>query len=234
MTLGIFQPYFLPYLGYWQLLAMVDRFVVYDNIEYTKKGWINRNRFLRDGQPAYFTVPIKKGSDFLTVAARQVADDFDREQLLRTLAASYRRAPQFATVFPVIERIVQAPFDNLFEYLHFSLGEMARFLEISTPVVVSSTIAIDHTLKAEQKVLALCKALGADRYVNPIGGQALYSPAAFAAESIRLEFLHSRPLEYPQFGGPFVPNLSIVDVLMFNPMSTVRGLLTEADATPAL
>lgn len=234
MTLGIFQPYFLPYIGYWQLMAMVDRFVVYDNIEYTKKGWINRNRFLQGGQPAYFTVPLKKGSDFLTVAERQVADDFDRDKLLRTLAGSYRRAPQFDTVFPVIERIVQARLGNLFEYLHHSLVEMARFLEIETPMVVSSTIAIDHPLKAEQKVLALCKAMGADRYVNPVGGQALYSLAAFAAESVRLDFMQSRPLEYPQFGGPFVPNLSIVDVLMFNPMSTVREMLSEVDVTPAI
>lgn len=234
MTLGIFQPYFLPYIGYWQLMAMVDRFVVYDNIEYTKKGWINRNRFLQGGTDAYFTVPIKKGSDFLTVAERQVADVFDRDKLLRTLSASYRRAPQFDTVFPVIERIVRAPLNNLFDYVHHSLVEMARFLEIETPMVVSSTMAIDHTLKAEQKVLALCKAMGADRYVNPIGGQALYSPAAFAAESIRLDFMQSRLREYPQFGNTFVPNLSILDVLMFNPKATVRAMLSEVDVIPAI
>ena len=58
-TLGIMQPYFLPYIGYWQLLSAVDQFVVYDNIKYTKKGWINRNRFLRDGTDAVFTIPLK-------------------------------------------------------------------------------------------------------------------------------------------------------------------------------
>lgn len=234
MTLAIFQPYFLPYIGYWQLLAMVDCFVVYDNIEYTKKGWINRNRYLKGGAAEYFTVPLKKGSDFLTVAERAIAADFDRAKLLRTLSASYRRAPHFDQVFPVIERIVQCPVANLFEYVHYSLREMARFLEIPTPMVVSSTIAIDHDLRAEQKVLALCRAMGADRYVNPVGGQALYSPAAFAAESIRLDFVQSRPLAYPQFGGPFVPNLSILDVLMFNSKAAVHGMLSEVDVIPAV
>lgn len=234
MTIAIFQPYFLPYIGYWQLLAMVDGFVVYDNIEYTKKGWINRNRFLQGGADAYFTVPIKKASDFQTVAERQVADDFDRDKLLRALAASYRKAPQFDSVYPLVERIVRAPLGNLFAYVHHSLIEVARFLEIATPMVLSSTIAIDHTLKSEQKVLAICRALGADRYVNPIGGQALYSPAAFSAASIRLDFVQSRPIVYPQFGGAFVPNLSILDVLMFNAKPAVRAMLSEVDVTPAL
>jgi len=234
MTVAIFQPYFLPYIGYWQLLSMADRFVVYDNIEYTKKGWINRNRFLKDGADAYFTVPIKKASDYLTVAERQVADDFDRDKLLRTLSASYRRAPHFDEVFPLLERIVRAPFTNLFEYLHHSLAETARFLEIQTPMVVSSTIAIDHALKAEQKVLALCRAMDADRYVNPVGGQALYSPTAFAAAGIRLDFVQPRPIAYPQFGAGFVANLSILDVLMFNAIPTVRRMLSEVDVIPAV
>jgi hypothetical protein len=234
MTLGIFQPYFLPYIGYWQLMSMVDCFIVYDNIEYTKKGWINRNRFLQGGEPVYFTVPLKKGSDYLTVAERQVADDFDRDKLLRTLAGSYRKAPHFDAVFPVIDRIVQAPFGNLFEYLQHSLSEMARFLEIATPMVVSSTIAIDHTLRSEQKVLALCKAMGADRYVNPVGGQALYTPAAFAAEGVQLDFMSPKPVTYSQFGDPFVANLSILDVLMFNSQATVRQMLSEVDVVTAV
>ena len=234
MTLGIMQPYFLPYIGYWQLLAAVDRFVIYDNIQYTKKGWINRNRFLRDGHDVYFTVPLKKASDYLDVGERQVADDFDREQLLRAWSAAYRRAPHVAAVMPVLERIVRAPMTNLFDYVHHSIAEMAAFLEIRTPILVSSSVPIDHALRAEQKVLALCRALGADRYVNSIGGVDLYSAAAFAAESVTLEFLRPRPREYAQLGRPFVPNLSIVDVLMFNSKATVREMLSEADVIAAV
>ena len=223
------QPYFLPYIGYWQLLAAVDRFVIYDNIQYTKKGWINRNRFLRDGKDVSFTVPLKKASDYFDVSERTLADEFDRGQLLRSWSAAYRQAPYAGDVMPMLERIVQAPLSNLFEYVLHSVSEMAAYLDIRTPIVVSSTVAIDHSLRAEAKVLALCGALGADRYLNPIGGTQLYSAKAFAERSIELEFLRPRPREYAQLGHPFVPNLSIVDVLMFNPKTIVREMLSEAD-----
>ena len=223
------QPYFLPYLGYWQLLAAVDQFVVYDNIEYTKKGWINRNRFLRNGSDAFFTLPLKKGSDFLTVAERSLADDFDPRTLLNQLAAAYRKAPFCDAVFPVLEAIVTAAPRNLFEYLHHSIQATAGYLEIATPIVLSSTVPIDHGLRSEQKVLALCGALRADRYLNPIGGQDLYSRSAFQAQDIVLGFLRTRPVEYPQFGGAFVANLSILDVMMFNSKAGVRAMLGEYD-----
>lgn len=219
------QPYFLPHIGYWQLLAAVDRFVVYDNIQYTKKGWINRNRFLRNGADAFFTVPLKKGSHLLDVADRALADDFDPGTLLNPLAAAYRKAPLFGTVFPVIETVVAAAPRNLFEYLHRGLMVIADYLEIRTPVVVSSMVAIDHRLGSERRVLALCEALGATRYINTTGGRTLYSAPTFAEHGIELRFIQSRPLTYPQYDHPFVPSLSIVDVMMFNSKDTIRGML---------
>lgn len=223
------QPYFLPYIGYWQLLAAVDRFVVYDNIQYTKKGWINRNRFLRNGVDAFFTIPLKKDSDYLNVADRVIADDFDPAAILNPWASAYRKAPFFGAVFPLLENIVTAAPRNLFEYLQHSLAVTADYLEIRTPIVVSSSLPIDHGLKAEQKVIALCQALGADRYVNLIGGRDLYSAATFAASGLDLKFIQSRPIAYPQFDHPFVPALSIVDVLMFNSRDAVRRLAGEYD-----
>lgn len=221
------QPYFLPYLGYWQLLAAVDRFVVYDNIEYTKKGWINRNRFLRHGRDAMFTLPLKKASDHLTVAERRLADDFDPQHLLAPLAAAYRKAPCFGAVYPLLESIATAAPRNLFDYLHYSLVATAAYLDIHTPIVVSSSVPIDHALKGERKVIALSQALGASRYVNFIGGRALYSPEAFTAGGVELKFIQSRPIVYPQFGEPFVPSLSILDVMMFNPAEAVRRMLGD-------
>lgn len=221
------QPYLLPYIGYWQLLAAVDRFVVYDNIQYTKKGWINRNRFLRNGSDAMFTLPIKKDSDYLTVAERSVADDFDPQALLAPLASAYRKAPMFSAVYPLLESIATASPRNLFDYLHHSLVATAAYLDIRTPIVVSSSVPIDHALKGEGKVIALCQALGASRYVNFVGGRELYSVPAFAAAGIELKFIQSRPIVYPQFGGPFVPSLSILDVMMFNPADAVRRMLGD-------
>lgn len=223
------QPYFLPYLGYWQLLAAVDRFVVYDNIEYTKKGWINRNRFLRHGADAPFTLPLKKGSDFLDIRERSLADDFNPATLLNPFREAYRRAPYFEAVFPVVERIVTAAPKNLFDYLLHSLMATAAYLEIKTPIIVSSTVPIDHSLKSGDKVLAMCGALGADRYLNTIGGQALYAADTFASAGVELKFIQTRPVTYPQFGQPFVPGLSILDVMMFNSPDAVRRMLGEYD-----
>lgn len=223
------QPYFLPYIGYWQLLAAVDRFVVYDNIQYTKKGWINRNRFLRNGSDAFFTVPLKNASDALDVKERVLADDFDPRSILNPLAAAYRKAPFFADVFPMLETIVTAAPRNLFEYLHHSLVMIAAYLDIATPIVVSSTVSIDHGLKSERKVLALCEALAADRYLNPAGGRDLYSASTFAEHGVALQLLRSRPPVYRQYDNPFVPSLSIVDVMMFNSRDAVRGMLGDFD-----
>lgn len=229
MTLGIMQPYFLPYIGYWQLLAAVDAFVLYDNIQYTKKGWINRNRFLRNGADALFTIPLKKDSDFLDVVKRFVTDDFNPERLLNQLEASYRKAPFFKTVFPIVTSILRAEHRNLFDYIHHSIRVIAEFLHIETPIVVSSGITIDHALGGENKVVAICKAMGATSYLNAIGGQELYSPATFKTHGVTLKFIKTRPICYQQYGGAFVANLSIIDVMMFNSEEAIRSLLREYD-----
>lgn len=226
MKLAIMQPYFLPYIGYFQLIAASDLFIVYDNIKYTKKGWINRNRMLRNGEPATFSLPLQAGSDSLDVDQRLLAPD--PHKWLAQLKEAYRRAPQFAATLPLLEAIAASPERNLFRFLHQALLATCAHLGIQTPVRVSSTVPVDHGLKSQDKVLALCAALGADTYVNPIGGTELYGREDFAAHGIDLRFLRARPLEYPQFGAqfgdsPFVPWLSIVDVLMFNPLDTVRG-----------
>jgi hypothetical protein len=223
------QPYFMPYIGYWQLLAAVDTFVLYDNIQYTKKGWINRNRFLLNGHDSVFTIPLKKDSEYLDVVRREVAEDFNRIKLLNQFSANYRKAPFFKTVFPLVTSIINAEHSNLFEYIYHSIRLTADFLQIRTPVVISSTIAIDHALRGEDKVIALCKAMGANTYINAIGGQELYSKSTFDSEGITLKFIRARPISYPQFAGEFAANLSIIDVMMFNSKEAIRTMLGQYD-----
>jgi hypothetical protein len=227
MKIAIMQPYFLPYIGYWQLIAAVDAFVVYDNIKYTKKGWINRNRFLRNGVEDTFSLPLRKDSDFLDVSQRFLADSFDREDLLNRFREAYRKAPEFCSVMLLLEGIIRNPVSNLFEYIFASIQSVCEFLEIKTPLVVSSTIACDHSLKAAGRVQAICKALGSDTYVNPVGGMELYSKEDFAAQGIDLKFLKALPFEYTQSENPFVPWLSILDVLMFNKKEVACEMISE-------
>ena len=210
------QPYLLPYIGYFQLMKAADAFIVYDNIKYTKKGWINRNRFLRNGADVVFSLPLRKDSDFLEVRERAIAPDFVPATVLNPLREAYRRAPHFGPAFAVVERVFANPERNLFDFILASLREICAYLGIETRIVVSSTLAADHGLQGQERVLALCESVGADTYINPPGGVDLYSRAAFDARGIELRFLKPRPFEYPQFGAPFVPWLSIVDVMMFN------------------
>jgi len=220
------QPYFFPYLGYFQLIAAVDLFIVYDNIKYSKKGWINRNRLLLNGEDAVFSLPLKSGSDALDVRERELAADFNRDKLLHQFEGAYRRAPYFEPTYSLAERIIRYEDGNLFGFLHHSLVAMCEHLEITTQIRRSSDVAIDHRLKSQDKVLALCAAVGAEVYLNASGGRDLYSFDVFRARGVELAFLESRPFEYPQFGAAFVPWLSIIDVLMFNPLDAVQTCIT--------
>src|SRR5215467_7362131 len=213
MTLAIMQPYFLPYIGYYQLIGAVDLFIVYDNIKYTKKGWINRNRMLVNGKDAMFSLPLKKDSDALDICDRQLAIDFDRAKLLNQWRGAYSTAPFFRETFPLLERIVGFQDPNLFRYLFNSLRKTCKHLGLKTTFKISSEIPIDHSLKFQDKVLALCQAAGAQKYINAIGGLELYDPAAFSARGVEFRALRTRPFPYEQFGQAHVPYLSIVDLL---------------------
>jgi len=229
MKVAIMQPYFLPYIGYWQLMAAVDVFVVYDNIKYTKKGWINRNRFLKNGTDAIFSLPLKKDSDHLNIVDRELAVDFSPDKLLNQFCGAYARAPNFKDTISLMERILRFEERNLFRYIYHSILCIHEHLGMGTRVVVSSHVPIDHDLKAQDKVLTLCTALGADTYINPIGGVDLYSKEEFSGRGVKLQFLKSRPCIYPQWKD-FVPWLSIIDVLMFNtPQECVQKMLGEYD-----
>jgi len=221
------QPYFLPYIGYFQLIGAVDVFIVYDNIKYTKKGWTNRNRMLRDGKDVLFSLPLKGDSDSRDVCERELAANFHREKLLRQLISGYRRAPYFAKTFPLIEQIVRYADTNLFRFVHHSIIRICQHLGIETEIRKSSDIAIDHDLKNQDKVLALCAAVGASSYLNAIGGMDLYSRQAFRGRGIELKFIRSKSFEYAQLGDAFVPWLSIIDVMMFNSAEAIAAAVND-------
>lgn len=229
MKLGIMQPYFLPYIGYFQLINVVDKFVVYDNIKYTKKGWINRNRILVNGKDEYITLPLISASDYFYINQRRLVDTFstDRRKILNKVRENYRNAVCFSIVYKVLEEILEFQNKNLFEFIFNSLKIVCNYLDITTEFVISSTLPIDHALKAEDKVITICKQQDAAMYINPIGGMELYSKERFKANHIDLKFLRTNPRDYPQFGGRFVPNLSILDVMMCNQKDKIMTILNN-------
>jgi len=218
MKIAIMQPYFLPYIGYFQLISAVDLFVVYDNIKYTKKGWINRNRLLRNCQDITFSLPLKNDSDYLNICDRELAQLYSREKLLNQFRGAYHNAPYFGSTFKLIEEILNNKEANLFLYLFNSISKVCNYLNLSTKIIASSSIDINHKLQAQDKVLAICEALGASVYINASGGRGLYNYESFQSKGIELSFIRSLSFEYSQNCSNFIPSLSIIDVLMFNPI----------------
>lgn len=227
MKLAIMQPYFLPYIGYFQLLNAVDEFVVYDNIEFTKRGWIQRNRILVNGTDSIFSLPLKKASDYLDICERRLADSFGQERIkiMRRIESAYRRSPYFTLVMPVIERCFNYESTNLFEFIYNSLLVVCEYLGITTKITISSGLDSGHGMKAQDRVIAICQKLSADHYINAISGKELYMKEEFAERGIKLSFINSEPIVYPQFDNKFVPSLSIIDVMMFNAVTTIGDYL---------
>lgn len=229
MKLGIMQPYFLPYIGYWQLLNWVDKFVIYDNIEFEKAGWMRRNRILINGKDKMFTLPVKKDSDYLNVNQRFLADNVGSEidKILKWIKVSYSKAPYINNIYPLLEEIFKFKEKNLFSYIYNSVIVIAEYIGIHTEIIISSTVQIDHSLKGKYKVMEICKKLNANEYINPIGGINLYDKLEFGNNGITLKFLESALPVYRQDTEWFVPGLSIIDVLMYNSKDEITKMLNE-------
>jgi len=219
----------MPYIGYFQLINSVDEFVIYDNIQYTKKGWINRNRVLVNGKDQLITLPIKKDSDYLNVVERELSESWgkDKGKMLNVIKSSYNKAPYFQETFELISKCLNNTEVNLFKFIYDSIVLINDHLEIKTSIIISSTIDADHTLKSQEKVLSLCKEQNADIYINSIGGVELYDKEIFKQNNIELNFIKSNPVQYTQFNNEFVPWLSIIDVMMFNSKEQIKEYLNN-------
>ena len=231
MKLAIMQPYFLPYIGYFQLIASVDKFIIYDNIKYTKKGWVNRNRMLLNNQERIFSIPLKGDSNNLNISERVLSPDFNSTKLLNQFKGAYDKAPYFDGVENLLKKIITYKDNNLFNYINHSIVEICGYLNLLTEIKVSSHIEGENNvkLKGAERVVALCNSLECSVYINSIGGMELYSPQFFKINGIELKFLKSRSIMYDQFGAQFVPWLSIIDVLMFNSPDEIKCFLSEFD-----
>ena len=225
MKLAVMQPYLFPYLGYFQLIGAVDAFVVYDDVNYIKGGWVNRNFVLgRDGRQL-LTLPLQGASSNLLI--NQIELGGRPAKLLETLRHTYGKAPQFGKVFPLLENILLQPELNLARFLEHALRTVCDYLGIHPAWHVSSALDKDNALRGQDKVLAICKELGAAQYINAPGGIELYDHDTFAREGVRLSFIQPRAVVYRQFEKPFEPNLSIIDVMMFNNRERCAKLLEE-------
>lgn len=226
MKLGIMQPYFLPYLGYWQLINDVDKYIVYDDVNYINRGWINRNNFLICGEKKMLSIPLKASSQNKLINEHYITGGLDR--FLKTIKMNYSKAPYFSSVYPTIENICNYPEKNLAIFLYNSILQISNYLKFDTEILLSSTLMKSNNLKGEDKIIHICKLCGASIYINAIGGELLYHKNKFSDVGIDLKFLKMDDISYLQFKkDKFVPNLSIVDVLMFNSEEEISVMLKK-------
>ena len=226
MKVAIMQPYFLPYIGYFQLIKAVDTFVLYDDVNYINKGWINRNNILVNGKAFMFTIPLKEASQNKLINQIELSDDPKwRTKLLQTVGQSYKKASHFNVVYPILERVLNGASVRVSDLIFESIQEINQYLGITTTIVRSSEIYQNQNLKAQERIIDICGQENAKLYINPIGGQELYDQATFEKQSMTLRFIRTKPIVYKQFQNDFVPFLSILDVLMFCDVAEINNFL---------
>lgn len=230
VAVALMQPYFLPYLGYFNLIHAVDIFVVYDDVQYMKGGWINRNRILLGGKPHYITLSVSREHDGNNISNRYLAEPLEDNigKVLRQLENAYKKAPYFKETMEVVNQISEFEQANVAQFLTHQLQVLNKMLELNRQILSSSELPKrDGGLRGPERVLAICEALACSRYVNAMGGRELYDSTQFYEHGIELNFCRPSSIAYQQFSNEFVPNLSIVDVIMFNGLEKTKALLKE-------
>lgn len=211
MIVAIMQPYFFPYIGYFQLMRAVDVFIFYDTVQYIKHGWINRNQIQLRGRPAWLTLPVAKASWRLPVNQRHYLLGEGANQIKRKLRSAYPDRT-CSTEAKQIDRLLDYQISNVATFNSNALRCLAEMLGINCKFMMASELAnLDH-LRGQEKVIELCRLVGATHYVNPIGGISLYSAADFQSNRISLSFLRTTSPMTELRDGP--RHLSIIDGLM--------------------
>lgn len=204
----------MPYIGYFQLMAIVDKYVIFDDVNYIKRGWSARNNILVNGQTHLFNIAVEGGSQNNIYSQVTIIDDFTK--LRKTLEMAYKKAPFYQDTMALLERVFNYN-DRCFNFfVKNSYSIILDYLGIKTDLLLSSDLSNNKELKGKDKIIDICRLLGASEYYNAIGGQELYDREEFNKNGIKLWFVDPVINPYPQLSKEFVPRLSIIDVLMMN------------------
>jgi hypothetical protein len=232
MKLAIMQPYLFPYIGYFQLMNTVDKFVIYDDVSYINRGWVNRNKILVNGKGHMFTVPLKNASQNVLIKDLElIVSEKWKNKFLKTLEHAYGKAPFFEEVFSIVYKVTNTKSKFIKDWHLKSFRLINNYLGIDTIIVESSSIYKNKILKGQNRILDICIKEKTNQYINPIGGKELYNSELFMNHEIKLNFLKTEELYYNQFSSEFVPWLSMIDVMMFNKSSSTKDMLSKYKLT---
>lgn len=233
MKVAIMQPYTFPYVGYFQLINHVDKWVIFDDTQYISKGWINRNRVLHPDvkkEWQYITVPVKKHSLESRIKSVEINENIEwRKQLLGKLTSYKKKAPFYAETVEFISDCISFECITLSEWVVHTLNSTCNYLGIAFDYSLFSQMEVstDNVEHAGQWALEIAGAMGADVYVNPPGGYSIFNENEFQARNMELRFLRPNLTPYVQRRGSFVPGLSIIDIMMWNNKDKICEMLTD-------
>ena len=228
MKVAIMQPYLFPYIGYFQLIYSVDTFIFYDDVTYIKGGWINRNSILLNGKSHRFTIPLHKSSSNKLIKNIVISNNQNwKKKLLKSINQAYKKAPYYFTVFPIISDILQKNTASIAALNINAIKTILDYLQCPTNIQISSKLSNNGDKHKILKVISICKYLEATTYINAPGAAEMYKNSVhlFKDANITLNILHPQSKPYSQFNHPFIPNLSILDILMFNSQEKVIDFL---------
>jgi len=218
MKLAVMQPYIFPYLGYFHLIEATDKIIFYDDVNYIRRGWINRNRILMNGKDKLFTIPVKEASQNNLIRDTMIfPDEKKKHSLLETIRSAYSKAPFFKETFELVNNVFNGKYDSIAGLAVRSVVDVYAYLGKEINWDYSSVCCAESKgLEKADRLIEISKNLGYESYVNTPGGKELYSRDYFRENGINLYFIKSELLPYKQLDNNFIPGLSVIDVLMFN------------------
>jgi len=227
---AIMQPYFLPYLGYFQLIAAADVFVFYDDVHFIKKGWLRRNRIWSNKQEQLISLPCKGVSSNKLINEIEVATKHpDYFKIKKSIIQSYAKASEFKKLRPLLEQIFDDHQCTLAEFNTRSITAILNYLDIRCELISSSEFAPEtRGLERSDRLISITKKLSSSTYINSLGGKDLYDKAYFSSKDIELQFLDPNLPVFPDgIRKGQEMNFSMIDTLMWNGVQETKQILKE-------
>lgn len=233
MKIAIMQPYFFPFIGYFQLINAVDRFILGDCVQYIYQGWINRNRILKPAQDDFFyiRIPVNKHSFEIPIKDVNAVEGEEWKTKILSQFSHYKKAPYYKIVYDLLSHCFTYSDTNVARLNAHYLKAVCDYIGIDFKIEIQSEMDFDYSnvTCTGDRPIRMCEQMGASQYINPVGGNELYKKDEFAKSNIELSFMQANITPYDQRRESFVPGLSILDVMMFNSTNDIKLMLNNYD-----
>ncbi|MCI8875041.1 MAG: WbqC family protein [Lachnospiraceae bacterium] len=235
MRLGIMQPYFFPYIGYFSLIKHVDEFILFDTPQFIRHGWIERNRIKNAGGGyVYISVPLLKHSQKTAIQNILINNEMDWKNKILAQLVHYKKAPYYKEVTEMLRALFEKEYLDIVTLDKVTLEKVCEYLNIDTEIKVFSqmNLEIEQVLALDEWALNICKAIpGANEYWNPPGGKAFFDVSKYDKAGIDIRFQEVEITEYQQGKNAFEAGLSIIDVMMYNSSQTIHRMMDNFKLT---